>query len=695
MRHLVALRLAATLLLSSSTFAGLAQQPTTPKPTAPRPAASSVTPAAKKPAAVPAKAPTQTGPTTPVKTTNGKPAPAPASGAITKPATPGAAKTPATPASAAKAAATNSPAKTSATPASTAKASATTVLTTAKPAAPAKPQVPLPANMGSSDPNLRYQNGKTLITQARYDLAMQELEPVTLPTAKFDRAPDAAYLYAIAATRAKKWAEAEQMLNLLRNEYPTWSNLAEAFFLQGQVSFEQGEADNALKVLGQLPAGRLEAEREAMKAVYLPRIKDKVLFQNLLQRYPQDAAVARAYADKLVTGGWFTDADKPILDQLVTQFSLDRARYTPRPKAQKKSSYNVAVLLPFEFDDPSWEKQRKNQFVTDLYAGMRLAQDSLQREGRPIQLFSYDTGADTMQLKQVLALPELAGMDLIIGPIYKSGSKILARYAQQKQIICINPLSQDADLVQDNGWHYLFEPSTVTQAKQAAQFAITRFASRTAVVLYEDTKDEAAFGQAYKTAYEALGGKVLQLRRINSDVEESLSTGFSGLDLKTVGHLVVASDHRKAGPYTLGVMQAQGARVPLLTYASWLENSRVSLGQLDSRDVFFIHPKYLDKLNPGVRRFRQLYVQRQNLPPSVFAFTGFELLYYFGSQLHLNGPGFQQNLAASGPISGPYFRVLATPAAPTTTSTCLLPNLSAWKWKYRTQWASARLYYSE
>ncbi|PJJ59704.1 ABC transporter substrate-binding protein [Hymenobacter chitinivorans] len=634
MRHLVAFRLAATLLLSSFYCAALAQQPT-PKPTAPRP--TSTAPAAKKPVATPGKVPGATPAATPGKT------PATTTAGPAKPGTATPAKTPAS---------TTKPAAPTTPPAAPKPA----------PVAPPKPQVPLPANMGSADPKVRYQNGKTLIAQARYDLAMQELEPITPPAARFDRGPEAAYLYAVAATRAKKWAEAEQMLNLLRNEYPTWPTIAEAFFLQGQVSFELGEADNALKVLSQIPADKLPAEREAMKATYLPRVKDKVLFQTLLQNYPQDAAVGRAYADKLVTGGWYTEADKSTLDQLVTQLGLDRTRYTPRPKAQKKSSYNVAVLLPFEFDDPSWEKQRKNQFVTDLYAGMRLAQDSLQREGRPIQLYSYDTGADTLQLKQVLALPELASMDMIIGPIYKSGSKILARYAQQRQIICINPLSQDADLVQDNGWHYLFEPSTVTQAKQAAQFAITRFASRTAVVLYEDTKDEAAFGQAYKTAYEALGGKVLQLRRVNSDVEESLGAGFAGLDLKTVGHLVVASDHRKAGPYTLGVLQAQGARLPLLTYASWLDNSRISLGQLDSRDVFFVHPKYLDKLNPGVRRFRQLYIQRQNLPPSVFAFTGFELLYYFGSQLHQNGPGFQQNLASSGPISGAVFQGIGYPA---------------------------------
>ena len=586
-------------------------KPTTPTTSKPTPAASKTsTSAASKPAAA-------------------SPAPAtrPAVSAATKPATEGAATAP------------------------------KPVSTPPRPAGP-----PLPANLGSADLNTRYKNGKILIGQSRYDLAMTELEPAAAPGNQFRQAPEAAYLYVVAASRIQKWAEAEQTLNLLRSEYAQWPGMPDALFLQGQVSFELNDFDNALKVLALLPAGQLVQERENMKAAYLPRIKDKPTFQTLLKAYPQEVALGRAYADKLANGGWYTDADKGQLDQLITQFALDRSRYTPRPRALKKSTYAIGVLLPFEFNDLSWETRRKNQFVTDLYAGLRLAQDSLQREGHPVQLFAYDTGADTLQLKQVLALPELAGMDLIIGPVYKSGSKILARYAQQKQIICVNPLSQDGDLVLDNSWHYLFEPSMATQARQAAQFAYTRLGgARTAVVLHEDTRDETAFGLAYKQAYEALGGRVVELRRINSNVEESLSAGFANLDLKNVGHLVVASDAKKMGPYTLNALKAQDARPPLLTYASWLDNNRIDLSQLDARDVYFVFPKYIDRTSFGVQRFRQLYRQRQNLPPSVFAFTGFELLYYFGSQLHLNGPAFQQPLTNAGPVSGAVFQGIGYP----------------------------------
>ncbi|MCC2545258.1 ABC transporter substrate-binding protein [Hymenobacter sp. BT175] len=651
MRYICALRLVALCTSLAALTPTLAQQPAPKLPTASptRPAVRPAAPAGTKPAPVKA-APTPARPTsTAVKPTTAGPKPAATPARTTVPPKAGTAGAAPAKAAVAKPTTTSSSAPAAPTPAPP------------RPAPAAKPQPALPANMGSADPETRYRNGKTLIDQTRYELAMQELEPITAPASTFARKPEAAYLYAVAASRAKKWAEAEQMLNLLRTEYPTWPAVADAFFLQAQVSFEQSEPDNALRMLSQLPAGKLETERENMKAVYLPRIRDKAAFQTLLKTYPEDAALARAYADKLVLSGWYTEADKPVLDQLVAQYALDKTRYTPRPRAVKKSSYNVGVLLPFEFDDPSWEKQRKNQFVTDLYAGLRLAQDSLQREGRSLQLFAYDTGADTLQLKQVLALPELASMDMLIGPIYKSGSKILARYAQQHQIVCINPLSQDGELVQDNPWHYLFEPSTATQARQAAQMAFNTFTSRTAVVLYEDTKDETAFGLAYKTAYEALGGKVLALRRVNPDLEESMAAGFAGLDLKTVGHLVVASDHRKAGTYTLGQLQAQGVRVPLITYASWLENPRISLSQLDHRDVYFVFPHHIDKTAPGVRRFRQLYTQRQNLPPSVFAFTGFELLYYFGTQLHQYGPAFQTNLSASGPVSGMVFQGIGYP----------------------------------
>lgn len=530
-----------------------------------------------------------------------------------------------------------------------------------KPAAPKpKPVSARPVAIPPAEANVRYRAGKNQLDQGNYAAALAQLEPLAQPTARFARAADAAYLAAVAEARLKQWPEAEQLLNLLRTEFPTYPNLPDALLLQGQVSFELEDFDTALKTLALLPPDKLVAERENLKAAYLLRIQDRNTWLRNLRRYPADATLGRAYADRLVLGGTYTEADRPQLDDLTTRFNLDRARYTPRPRSVsvKKSSYNVAVLLPFELADPSWQTQRKNQFVTDLYAGLRLAQDSLQRAGRTIQLFAYDTGADTLTLKQTLALPELAGMDMLIGPVYKSGARLLGRFAQEHQIVCVNPLSQDGDLVLDNPWHYLYAPSAATRGRTAAQFAVGAFGtSRPALVLCEDSKDDAAFAAAYKAAFEEQGGKVSGLRRFNPDVDASLAAAFAGSDLAAAGHVVVVSDDRRVGPYALRLVQQQPAatRPGLLAPGSWLDNPRLDVSQLNGAGTYFIQPKYYDGKSLGFRRFRQLYLQRQHLPPSVFANQGFELLLYFGNALFQYGPSFQVGLAGASQTPGAIF----------------------------------------
>jgi len=517
----------------------------------------------------------------------------------------------------------------------------------------------------------RYRTGKTQLDQGHYAAAMQELGPLAQPVNHFAQAPDAAYLYAVAATRLGKWAEAEQMLNLLRNQYPTSPNLNEALYLQGQVSFEQGDFDTALRTLGQLPAEQYAAPREAMQANYLGKLRDRATWLRLRQRYPQSKLIGRLYADYLLSAGPLGDADRQQLDALVAQFKLERSRYTAAlaapaaPRAlPRKGTYNIGVLLPFELQDNSWQTQRKNQFVTDLYAGLRLAQDSLQRAGHPVQLFAYDTGADTLTLKSVLALPELAGMDLLIGPVYKSGAKLLARYARDHQIVCINPLSQDASLVQDNPYHYLYAPSAATQGRVAAQFAATSFGTgRPAVLLHEDSKDDNDFATAYQAAYEAAGGRITATHAFRPDDLASLSAAFLPAELTGASHIVIASDNRKVGPAAFAALGTvpSATRPALLVPGAWLDNPSLGVGQLGSAGVYYYHPRFFDRQGLGYRRFRQLYLTQQKLPPSVFANQGFELLLFFGNALQQYGPAFQAALATEPVQPGAIFEGLSYP----------------------------------
>ena len=518
----------------------------------------------------------------------------------------------------------------------------------------------------------RYRTGQAQLDQGHYAAAMKELEPLAQPINHFAQAPDAAYLYAAAATRAGQWAEAEQMLNLIRNQYLTYPGLNDVLYLQGQVSFEQGDYDTALRTLGLLPAAQYGPLREAMQASYLAKLKDRATWLRLRKRYPQSVLLARRYADFLAAGTPPTPADRQQLDALITQFKLDRQPYAAAlaaapaaPKAlPRKATYNIGVLLPFELQDNTWQTKSRNRFVTDLYAGLRLAQDSLQRAGHPVQLFAYDTGADTLTLKSVLALPELAGMDMLIGPVYKSGARLLAQYARAHQIVCINPLSQDGDLVMDNPYHYLYSPSAATQGRVAAQFAATAFGiGRPAVLLHEDSKDDNDFAAAYQAAYEAAGGHLTATHSFRAGDPAALASALVASELTGASHVVVASDNRKAGPATFNALAAVPAagRPALLVPGTWLDNPELGLAQLGGAGVYYYHPNYYDRAAPGYRRFRQLYLAQQKLPPSVFASQGFELLLFFGNALAQFGPAFQGALATLPPQPGAIFEPLTYP----------------------------------
>ena len=192
----------------------------------------------------------------------------------------------------------------------------------------------------------------------------------------------------------------------------------------------------------------------------------------------------------------------------------------------------------------------------------------------------------------------------------------------------------------------------------AAQFALTAFgAARPGIVLHEDNKDDADFATAYKTAYEAQGGKISVLRRFNPDVDESLTAAFAGLDLAGASHVVGASDSRRSATRALATWQQQPAatRSALLAPGAWLDNPYLGVGQLSAPGLYFVHPKYYDDQGPGYRRFRQLYLQRQHLPPSLYANTGFELLLYFGEELAQYGSALPAALAAAPPTPGAVF----------------------------------------
>ncbi len=499
----------------------------------------------------------------------------------------------------------------------------------------------------------KYENAKQLLTANKYQLAMAELQPI-IAANQAAYTPGAMYLYAVAAVKAQKYADAGQKLTLLKNAYPAWPNMPEASFLEATIAFEQKEHDRALTILETIEEKSLAKDAEAMKYHYLSQVTDKALLQNLVSRHGNDKLLGQLYADKLAAG-WYTTADKETLENLVKKFKLDKNKYSPENlDAPKKTSFNVAVLFPFP-TTVTEAKARRNQFVTDLYAGMLLAQDSLAKQQIQLNLFTYDAPADTNKIKATLQLTEMAGMDLIVGPVYKSANKIITRFTRQHNINSINPLSDDLYLVKNSPNLYLFESSVTTRARQSAAYAFENFPLKTAIIIAENNQEDTAFANAYKREFERRGGIINLYKKFNPKTTSGAKL-LADIDLKTAGHLLLLSNTPSVAVYTLSSLEQGDATTPLVTYPSWLNVNQISLSQFNNREIYFIYPKFIDNTLPGPQQFRRKYTARYYVPPSVYAYSGFELLYYFGQILQKYGSRFNGGLQNEGPVSGVVFQ---------------------------------------
>lgn len=499
----------------------------------------------------------------------------------------------------------------------------------------------------------KYNNAKQLLQAGKYQLVMSELQPV-ITASNATYSPLALYLYANAAFKANKLPEASQKLKQLRQDYSNWVNIADVLYLEAAVAFEQKLYDQALTSLESIEEKNLETDMAAIKHRYLNQVTDKALMQNLVNRHLNDKLLSQIYADKLISG-WYTPDDQEMLESLVKKHKLDKNKYSAANiGVQKKNRFNVALLLPFP-QNATDAKARKNLFVTDLYAGMLLARDSLAKQQIELNLFAYDAPADTNKIKATLQIPEMASMDLIVGPVYKSASKIIARFAQQHGINSINPLSEDLSVVKNNPKLYLFEASISTRARQSAAYAFQKFPVKTGIIISETTREDTAFANAYRKEFERLGGKITLYKKFNAQ-NTSGANLFTNVDLKTTGHIILLSNKPSVAVYTLSNLDQNNITIPLITYPSWLNVNQISLSQFDNREIYFIYPKYIDHTLPGAQHFRRKYAGLFHVPPSVYAYSGFEMLYYFGNVLQKYGSKFNGGLQAEGPVSGILFQ---------------------------------------
>lgn len=534
--------------------------------------------------------------------------------------------------------------------------------------------------VGAQDFKKQYKNAKDFFRDGKYNLAMEAFKPLMVYDKNNPYTEYASFYYAQCALRQNYSAVARDMLLQIKRLYPEWDQINEVNYWLAKIYFDKGEYFQGMRALAEVrQEDFIEQEEIArVKRHYLSRISDPEILRMMFEEYPNDIEVGKLLARAIALQP-FGRQDTALLNAVIARFALPAENYVglSGPAPVFKDTYTVSVLFPFLAAtlEPTPNK-KPNQFILDLYEGMRMAADTLFRQGVNIRLLAYDTErspADPERgkeaIRKLLELEEVKHTDLIVGPIFREELKLVQEFSQARWINMINPVSNNSEFIGDNPYGMLFQPSLETLGSRSAELLAGRTRNKNCMILYGDTPKDSVMAVKFNQRAKDLGLNVVWSEKFRRETAERILAILAKpteydefknpiqftMKLDSIGSIFVASDNPLIYTKVISSVEARGDSVLVVGSESWLDNPSVDLGKYEKLHIMFAAPNYTSYSDPAFINFRKAYIRGHGaFPPEYLNYTkvGFEFMMIIGRALKAHGVYFQEGLMKSSPVPG-------------------------------------------
>lgn len=540
-----------------------------------------------------------------------------------------------------------------------------------------------------------YLQGKEMYESGRYDFAMEILKPLTLPSNKSTFSPYAGYYYSLSAIEEGYTFLAEEMLKQIITQYPDWDYQDLARLWLAKMYLEEENYIDGLATINDIKDPAIKQQSDELIKSELSFVEDVDTLTNLYYLYPYLDGLAITLADKISSQSLMKQ-NRTLLLEIIEKFNLDKEQYNfiEQFESVKKDVYNVAVLFPFMLQDINPNNlRRSNQFILDIYDGIKIGINSLRERGIIVNLYAFDTEKDAFTTQELIDSGELDGMDLLIGPLYPETVKLVSDFSLKKKINMFNPLSSNSDLIENNPFCFLLKPTYENMAYAAADFIKNDHRNKNAMIFYEDDPRDSLMAFTYKASIEEDSFNVVLTQKITGldtisvyntltrkfrfdeldlseedslsmverydlyDYFDRLSRASSYDELRSIrplelfvippdsiGHIFVATNQEVIAASSISGMETRGDSITLIGYEDWLDYKSLSLNQMELLDVKFIAPGYISNSNPHLQDVYQKILHTINKSPNKYHYLGYELINFVGEMLYQHGIYFQVGL---------------------------------------------------
>jgi LysM repeat protein len=352
-----------------------------------------------------------------------------------------------------------------------------------------------------------------------------------------------------------------------------------------------------------------------------------------------------------------------------------------------KGSLNVAVLLPFylkenaariEIDSSKFKNGKKvykvNKLPEDwkysgsldfveMYEGILLAVDTLRSLGLNITLHTYDIKSDTIEITKLINSGVLAGMNLIIGPVYSHNLTKVADYVRALGIPVVSPVTLINNSVLANNPTLFMANSSLQIAQNALAKNISEYYNNNLVFIHADSTGNDAdvkrfknliFTElSYKMPYEDIKFKEFLFYNRSMFNSDSINRLSHALSEQTRNVIIIASEEAPVISEIIGNIHGLTKKfdIKVFGYPIIREIDNLDSKDLFDMDIMIYSPFWIDYSKVNVKRFNSQFRQKFLTQPGEksYAWQGYDIAYYFLSGIAIHGKDFISNPAIHYP----------------------------------------------
>ncbi len=333
-----------------------------------------------------------------------------------------------------------------------------------------------------------------------------------------------------------------------------------------------------------------------------------------------------------------------------------------------KNEYKIALMIPLYLWEASTiqvntednnlkdlSEQRPFIFMQFL-EGALLAVDSLKKQGLSIRLYIYDVNEDSASVTAVFKKPEFDELDLIIGPFYTNGLKMVASHIhssgnKKNNIKIVSPISTNSEILIDNPNVYKIIPCMQIQILKLAEYISEKCKNCNIILVYK--KDaEKNYVDMFRKGKSAITNTLTQNNNIYREYQLSYEEnhGLSGLEqllLKDKENILITLINNEAiiSNY-IRFFNNVYDKYPITVFGmpGWSNFESIETTHLQNLKYHQFSPSFVNYDNDNVKHFISTFRSVYKTDPDKFAYQGFDVSYFFLSVMKKFGTDFSNEL---------------------------------------------------